>query len=294
MTVRAVSVPATAADYLSLTKPRLSALVLITTAGGIWLAPGTLPPVRLLVTLLATAGIVGAANALNCFIERDSDRFMKRTRGRPLPAGRMDPQAALWFGVGLASVSLPALVLAANPLTGTLGFTALLSYVFVYTPMKPRSWLAMLVGAIPGALPPLMGWTAVTGAVTLPGVVLFGILFFWQLPHFIAIALFRKEEYAAAGLTSLPLEKGDAHARAQLFVYLLTLFPITLLPYALQVAGSWYLGAAVGLGAAFVGLGAYGFVRGLGAAWARRVFLLSLLHLSGLFAALMMNGGGRA
>ncbi len=289
-----VPLPAGAADLLSLTKPRLSALVLCTTAGGMWLAPGSLSVVQAAVTLLATAGIVGAANALNCYLERDSDRFMSRTCGRPLPARRMDPQVALWFGVSLATVSLPALAVASNALTGTLGFTALLSYVFVYTPLKQRSWIAMLVGAVPGALPPLMGWTAVTGTVGLPGLVLFSILFLWQLPHFLAIALFRKKEYAAAGLTSVPLEKGDAHARAQLFGYLVALFPVTLAPYALGLAGPWYLGAAVLLGGGFVGMGAYGYVRGLGAAWARRLFLASLLYLTALFTALMLNGGGRA
>ncbi|MGQ0505543.1 MAG: heme o synthase, partial [Myxococcaceae bacterium] len=237
MNARAVSSPATAADYLSLTKPSLSSLVLCTTAGGMWLAPGSMGPLRGWVMLLATAGIVGAANTLNCFLERDSDRYMRRTARRPLPDGRMDPQTALWFGGLLAAVCLPALVLASNPLTATLGLTALLSYVFLYTPLKGRSWMAMLVGAVPGALPPLMGWTAVTGKVTVLGALLFGLLFLWQIPHFIAIALFRKDEYAAAGLTSLPLERGDAVARAHLVAYSTALFGVTLLPYALGFAG---------------------------------------------------------
>ena len=156
-------------DLLSLTKPRLSSEVLFTAVGGMWLAPGKLSPVRALVVLLATAGTVGAANALNCYLERDSDQFMARTRNRPLPAGRMEPAIALWFGISLGALSLPALAIASNALTAMLGLTALLSYVLVYTPMKAKSSAAMWVGGIPGALPPLMGWTAVTGAMDAPG-----------------------------------------------------------------------------------------------------------------------------
>lgn len=292
MNARAVSLPTTAADLWSLTKPRLSSLVLCTTAGGMWLAPGQLSAARVVVTLLATAGTVGAANALNCFQERDIDRFMARTRNRPLPAGRMEPAVALWFGVSLAAVCLPALALGANLLTGVLGLTALLSYVLVYTPLKARTSVAMLVGAIPGALPPLMGWTAVTGRMDLPGVALFAILFLWQLPHFIAIALFRKEEYAAAGLKSLPLTRGDATSRAHIVAYLTALVPVTFTPYVLRVAGPGYLTLAILLGAIFFGLGAWGFVRRLGRAWARQLFAASIVYLAGLFVALMMDGRG--
>lgn len=292
MNARAVSLPTTAADLWSLTKPRLSSLVLCTTAGGMWLAPGQLSAARVVVTLLATAGTVGAANALNCFLERDIDRFMARTRSRPLPAGRMEPAVALWFGVSLAAVCLPALALGANLLTGLLGLSALLSYVLVYTPLKARTSVAMLVGAIPGALPPLMGWTAVTGRMDLPGVALFAILFLWQLPHFIAIALFRKEEYAAAGLKSLPLTRGDATSRAHIVAYLTALVPVTFMPYVLRVAGPGYLMLAVVLGAIFFGLGAWGFFRRLGRAWARQLFVVSIVYLTGLFVALMVDGRG--
>lgn len=289
MSARAVSLSTTASDLLSLTKPRLSSLVLATTAGGVWLAPGELSVPRVLVTLLATAGTVGAANALNCFLERQSDRFMARTQNRPLPSGRMEPGVALWFGLSLAGVSLPALALGANLLTAGLGLVALLSYVLVYTPLKSRTSAAMLVGAVPGALPPLMGWTAVTGQVDSAGFVLFSILFLWQIPHFLAIALFRKEEYAAAGLKSVPIERGDESSRAQLVLYLVALLPMTMLPYQLRVAGGWYLLVAAALGLAFLGLGAWGFFRQLGKPWARQTFFFSLLYLTGLFAALMLD-----
>jgi protoheme IX farnesyltransferase len=247
----------------------------------------------MLVVLLATAGIVGAANAFNCYIERDIDRFMARTRNRPLPAGRMDPAVALWFGISLSVVSVPALGLGANWLTCALGLLALLSYVLVYTPMKGRSWAAMLVGAIPGALPPMMGWTAVTGRLELPSIVLFAILFLWQIPHFIAIALFRKEEYAAAGLKSLPIEKGDDISRTQIVLYLAALLPISLMPYFLGVAGLGYFAIALILGAAFLGLGAWGFWKRLGKKWARQLFFASIVYLTGLFIGLMVNGGGQ-
>ena len=289
MSARAVSLSTTASDLLSLTKPRLSSLVLATTAGGVWLAPGELSVPRVLVTLLATAGTVGAANAFNCFIERKSDRFMARTKNRPLPSGRMEPGVALWFGLSLAAVSLPALALGANLLTAGLGLLALLSYVLVYTPLKSRTSAAMLVGAVPGALPPLMGWTAVTGQVDNAGFVLFSILFLWQIPHFLAISLFRKEEYAAAGLKSVPLERGDESSRAQLVLYLVALLPMTMLPYQLRIAGGWYLAVAAALGLAFLGLGAWGFFRQLGKPWARQTFFFSLLYLIGLFAALMLD-----
>ncbi|RKH00062.1 protoheme IX farnesyltransferase [Corallococcus praedator] len=289
MSARALPQSSTASDLISLTKPSLSSLVLITAAGGMFLAPGPLGPVRALVTLLATAGTVGAANAFNCYMERHSDQFMARTRNRPLPAGRMDPSTALWFGLSLAVVSLPALVLGANLLTGVLGLIALLSYVLAYTPLKARTSAAMLVGAVPGALPPLMGWTAVTGTVDAGGFALFAIMFLWQMPHFIAIALFRKEEYAAAGLKSVPIERGDESSRAQVVLYLVALVPMTLLPFQLHIAGTWYLAAAVVLGLSFLGMGAWGFFKHLGKPWARQTFLFSLVYLTGLFAAMTLD-----
>lgn len=280
----------TASDLLALTKPRLSANVLFTAGGGLWLAPGHISLTSAVVMLLATAGIVGSANAFNCYIERESDRFMARTRSRPLPSGRMEPQLAFWFAVSLSAVCLPALALASNLLTGMLGLLALLSYVGFYTPMKARHWSAMLVGGIPGALPPLMGWTAVTNRMDAVGLALFAILFFWQMPHFIAIALFRKDEYRAAGLHSVPLALGDFTARAHIVLYTAVLIPVSLLPYLLGAAGRIYMAAAVILDAAFLAFGVYGFVRRLGKGWARQMFALTLVYLPVLFIALMVNG----
>lgn len=285
------SVGATIRDYVSLTKPRLSGLVLFTTAGGMWLSRQPVSGWTWLWALLGTAGTVGAANALNCVIERDSDRFMARTAVRPLPSRRMTTQPALLFAAVLAGLALPMLSLGVNWLTGMLGLVALLLYVLAYTPMKSRTHFAMLVGAIPGALPPLMGWTATTGRVEVPGLVLFGILFFWQLPHFIAIALFRKDEYRAAGLTSLPLQKGDDVARLHAVLYLLALLPVSVLPTVVGVAGWLYLAVALVLGAWFTWVGIDGWRKKGDERWARKLFKVSLLYLTGLFAALGVSGG---
>lgn len=286
---RPKSALAVAADYLALTKPRLSGLVLFTTAGGMWLAGGAAGWASWLLALAGTAGTVGAANSFNCFIERDSDRFMARTARRPLPARRMEPPHALAFAVLLALGSLPLLALGTNLLTGALGLLALLSYALVYTPLKSRTHWAMVVGAVPGALPPLMGWTAVRGRVELPGLALFAILFFWQLPHFIAIALFRKDEYRAAGLTSLPLEKGDGVARLHAVLYLAALLPVSVLPAFAGVAGPLYVVSALALGAGFAAVGVRGWRTGGDARWAHRLFGVSLVYLTGLFAALGLD-----
>jgi protoheme IX farnesyltransferase len=293
MSARAATLTSTAGDLLALTKPRLSSLVLATTAGGMWLAPGGMSAPRALLTLFSVAAIIGAANALNCYLERDVDRFMKRTRNRPLPSGRMEPQVALWFSLSLAAVALPGIALGSNLLTAGLAALAFGTYVLLYTPLKARSDLAMFVGAIPGALPPLMGWTAVTNSLDLPGLVLFGVLFAWQIPHFLAIALYRRDEYLAAGLKSLPLVRGEAVSRIQIVAHVAVLIPVTVLLYPMHVAGLVYFVAALVLGAGFLGFSVYGAVKKLGEVWARQLFLVSLIYLTGLFLVLMADGHPR-
>jgi heme o synthase len=285
----ALTVGAIARDFVSLTKPRLSSQVVFTTAGGMWLSGVSVPWWTWVCALLGTAGTVGAANALNCVIERSSDRLMGRTARRPLPAGRMEALPALVFAAALAAFSLPVLAAGTNLLTGVLGLVALLSYVLLYTPLKARTHWAMQVGAVPGALPALMGWTAATGRVGAMGLALFGILYFWQLPHFIAIALFRKREYLAAGLTSLPLEKGDAVARWHAVGYLVALLAVSLVPVALGAAGWLYGMLALLLGGVFLGEGVRGAVRQGDAVWARRLFGVSLLYLTAVFVALAVD-----
>lgn len=276
-------------DIVALTKPRLTALVLCTTAGGLWLAGGRFQTLRALLALIGTTLAVAGAHALNSWIERDLDALMERTRDRPLPTGRVDPRFALALGVAFSIVSVPTLWFGVNPLTGLLGALALGSYVLVYTPMKTRSPAALFVGAIPGALPPLMGWTAETGRVEWPGVVLFAILFLWQLPHFLAIAVGRKEDYARAGMKTFPLVHGDASARRHSIAYVLALIPLTLALVPLKVAGTLYLVAAIGLGALFLWASVFGWRPGNERRWARRLFFVSLAHLTGLFVALMVD-----
>ena len=200
-------------DIVSLTKPRLSGLVIFTAGGGLVLAPGSMPLWRAIGTLLATSLVVGSANSFNCYLERDLDQHMERTRSRPLPSGRLDPSVALWVGAILGLIALPALAYFSNLLTAGLGLLGLLSYVFAYTPMKQKSAMALWVGAVPGAIPPLMGWTAVRGRIELAGLVLAAVLFCWQIPHFIAVGIARREDYARAGHKILPLVATDKQTK---------------------------------------------------------------------------------
>jgi protoheme IX farnesyltransferase len=187
--------------------------------------------------------------------------------------------------------SVPLFTFLVNPLTGLLAAIALVSYVWVYTPLKQRSWTALLVGAVPGALPPLMGWTAATGRLEVPGLVLFAVLFVWQIPHFIAIALFRREDYERAGMKVLPAVLGDRSARWHAVIWAGLLLPVTLLLVPIGVAGMVYLVVAGVLGAGFFAMALIGLRRDAGRPWARRLFLASLVHLTVLFAVLMLDAG---
>jgi protoheme IX farnesyltransferase len=277
-----------AGDVVSLAKPRITLMVLITAAGGLSLAGGV-DLKTAFCTLLGTALVVGSANSLNCWLERDIDRHMARTRNRPLPAGRLAPSIALAFGMTLAFVSIPLLTLGVNRLTGLLAAIALVSYVAVYTPMKQKSPAALLVGSVPGALPPLIGWTAATGRLDWAGLALFGILFFWQLPHFIAIAIFREDEYTRAGFKVLPAVRGLHVAKVHAAVHALLLLLVSLLLVPLQVAGALYCVTALLLGAGMVAIALRGFAPGAGHRWARQMFAASLVYLPLLFAALAVD-----
>jgi len=191
-----------------------------------------------LVTLVGTLLLVGSASTLNMFLERDVDAKMARTRHRPLPAGRLSAPLALWFGLVQAAVAVPMLWFGANALTGALGALALVLYVLVYTPLKRKTTLSLLIGAIPGAMPPLLGWTAATNHVTVAALAVFGVMFFWQIPHFIAIALFRTDDYVNAGLKILPAEVGEPAARKQLFGYLVAQIVVTLALVPLGLGGT--------------------------------------------------------
>jgi protoheme IX farnesyltransferase len=277
-------------DLLQLAKPRITALVVFTTASGLWLAPHRLPVHTVLFTLLGTVLIVAAANTLNMYLERDSDALMPRTMNRPLPAGRMEPAVALRFGLALAAVSVPMLTFAVGALPGLLASIALVSYVLLYTPMKRQTAAALLVGALPGAIPPLIGWTAATGRLDLPGVLLFAVMFLWQVPHFLAITLFRKEEYGRAGLVVQPNEEGgERAARTNIVRYTVALVAVSLLFVPIGTAHLAYLLTALFAGLAFLGYGLLGLRDDKGPRWARNLFLLSLIYLPVIFAVLMLD-----
>jgi heme o synthase len=294
-----------AVDLVALVKPRIMVMALLTAAGALSLAPVT-PPVSVVVWLLAgTALIVGAANTLNMWLERDVDCLMSRTRNRPLPMGRLDARTALIFGAIQGVLSIPALAMV-NLVTAGLGMVALLLYVGVYTPMKQRSYWAVWVGAVPGAMPALMGWTAATGRIELGGLAVFAVLFFWQIPHFHAIALYRQRDYDAAGLKTLPGTHGAAAAQRAIGRYLVVqvIASLTLVP--LGVAGTLYLVTASVLGAFVLIQGlrvaattVQARSRGLATAppaaasltrWARNVFIASIVYLPVLFAVMVLDG----
>jgi len=260
-------------DYVSLAKPRITALVAFTTASGLWLAPIRPPPAIIVLTLLGTVLAVASANVLNMYLERETDALMSRTMRRPLPARRMDPRFALRFGLLLSAVSLPLLGLAVGPLPGVLAAVALVSYVLLYTPMKRRSPASLLVGAVAGALPPLIGWTAATGRLGLPGLLLFAVMFLWQVPHFLAITLFRREDYARAGLLVLPNEPGgDRKARRSIVSYTVALVSVSFLFVPLGVAHTLYFVTALCAGALFVAYALNGLRPSAGRRWARNEF----------------------
>jgi heme o synthase len=281
-------------DLVSLTKPRITALVLVTEASGAWLAPGRARSGALWLSFLGTSLIVGSANVLNMWWERDVDALMTRTRDRPLPAGRLSPDVALAFGLALAAVSAPMLFLV-NVATGLLGIASLVSYVAVYTPLKRYTHLALLVGAVPGAMPPLLGWSTVTGSVGLGGMLLFGVLFLWQVPHFAAISIFRAEDYGRAGLQVISVQHGERAARRMVALWSVPMVAASLLFVPYGLAGRSYAVVSALLGAAFLAVA----LRGLSAQvdfdakrWARRVFLLSIPYLSVLMAALAIDRPG--
>ncbi|HEY0476603.1 MAG TPA: heme o synthase [Kofleriaceae bacterium] len=277
-----------ATDLVALVKPRILVMALLTAAGAMSLAPGAVPSARALWLILGTGLIVGSANTLNMWLERDIDCLMARTRNRPLPQHRLAPRTALVFGGLQGALSLPALAMV-NPVTACLGLVALVLYVGVYTPMKQRSHWATWIGAVPGALPALMGWTAATGRIELAGLTVFGVLAFWQIPHFHAIALYRQRDYDAAGLKTLPGTHGIAAARRQIVGYLAVQVAVSLSLWPLGVAGVPYLVTAAVLGAAVLVQGASGLAAGT-QRWARSVFIASILYLPVLFAVMVLDG----
>ncbi len=242
-------------SYYQLTKPRIILLLLITTAGGMWIAAaGQVDPVLLLVTLLSGAFAAGAANTINCFYDRDIDYIMERTRHRPLPSGRVQPHHALLFATILTIISFTLLTVFANLLAACLAMSGIVFYVLVYTHwLKRHSTSNIVIGGAAGAIPPLVGWAAVTGDLSWAAWTLFAIIFFWTPPHFWALAVMIREDYAKVGVPMLPVIEGNETTSRQIFYYTLALIPVTLLlVYPLHVMGPVYAAIALFLGVIFV------------------------------------------
>ena len=269
-----------ATDYVALAKPRLNMLVVASGLAGYAMAGGESARVGVVLSILVGTGLVaGGASAFNQIIERDTDALMKRTRLRPLPDGRLGAVEAAALAAALSLAGLIILAVGANPLSAGVALATLLSYTLVYTPMKKRSSFATVIGAIPGALPPVIGWTAARGEISPGAWVLFGIVFLWQLPHFLAIAWIYREDYANAGFAMLPVLDPDGRSTArQSVVYAAALLPLSLAPTLLGMTGSVYFVGALALTVLFVGL-SLRFAATRAVSDARRLFFGSIIYL---------------
>jgi heme o synthase len=277
-------------DYIALMKPRITLMVVLTALFGFYLASPSPMDVALLVNLLAgTALSCAGAGALNMAMEVRADGAMNRTRLRPIPAGRVPMGTAVSFGGILATAGVALLAVKVNGLTAVLSAATIVLYLFVYTPLKSRTSLCTVIGAIPGALPPVMGWAAAKGSLDAGAWALFGVLFFWQLPHFLAIAWMYREDYARAGYPMLPVTdpEGGSTAR-QVVLQTLALMVISLAPVGLNLAGGAYLAGASVLGVAFLAFG-LAFAQVRSRERARRLFLASLAYLPGLLGLLAVT-----
>jgi len=281
-----------AADLLDLTKPRLSLLVVLSCAVGMALAPVPSPGwARALAAIAATGAVVGGANALNCYRERESDKWMRRTRTRPLPSGRLEPGLALAFGLALSVAGIAGLTLL-RPLSGALATIAVGTYVLLYTPMKRTSSLCTLVGAVPGALPPLIGWTAAGGSLDPGAWALFAWMFLWQPPHFLALATLYRDDYAAAGMPMFPVQHvGDGTVERQTILWIAALLPLPLLLVPLSKAGIITAVATPLLGLAFLLVAWRGKKTGATPAWARATFIASILYMGLTLLAFVLDAG---
>ena len=278
------------AAYAELTKPRITFLIVLTSAAGFALASrGAVDYVGLFRSLLGIALLSSGIATLNQYAERDLDGLMRRTASRPLPSGKLAPWEALAFGAGITILAEIYLLVLVNPLSALLGLTVIAGYVFAYTPLKTRTTLSTLVGAFPGAVPPLIGWAAARGTISLEGWILFAILFLWQFPHFLAIAWMYREDYGRAGILMLPVVEPDGRVTAQqIVVYTVMLLPVSLLPTVMGMAGRVYFVGAIVLGLLFL----YSALRAafsMSRQQARRLLLASVLYLPLLFLLMVLN-----
>lgn len=279
-----------AADFVALTKPRLNLLVLMTTVAAYFLGASDEAPLMLLVhTVIGTALVAGGASALNQVWERETDAMMRRTRLRPLPDMRLHPEDALWFGVLISALGITELALGVNVRSAFVALVTLLSYVLVYTPLKLRTSLSTIVGAVPGALPALIGWAAATDSLSIEGWVLTGIVFMWQMPHFLAIAWLFRDDYARAGMPLLPVIEPDGRSTGrQTVLYSASLIPVSFLATAVGLGTVWYLAGAIVLGTLLLVM-SLEFSATRDVATARRLFLGSIIYLPLLWIVLLAD-----
>jgi protoheme IX farnesyltransferase len=279
-----------AAAYVELTKPRITFLIVLTAAAGFALASiGHIDYLAMLRALIGIGLLSSGIATLNQYAERELDGLMRRTANRPLPSGKLAPWEALAFGAGITILAEAYLLVLVNPLSALLGLTVIAGYLFAYTPLKTRTTLSTLVGAFPGAVPPLIGWTAARGTISLEGWILFAILFLWQFPHFLAIAWMYREDYSRAGILMLPVVEPDGRVTAQQIVaYTLMLLPVSLLPTLMGMSGKIYFVGAIVLGLLFL----YSSLRAafsMSRQHARRLLLASVLYLPLLFILMVLN-----
>ncbi len=276
-----------AQDLFETTKPRILLLVILSTLVGFLLATEARAAGLLFATLIGTALVCASCNSLNQLLEKDMDAKMQRTRKRPLPAGRLTPLQVLIFGCALGTLGLVYLAFAVNLLTALLGALSLGMYLFIYTPLKRKTPLCTLIGAVPGAAPVLMGWTAGSGTIDAGGWILFSIIFLWQLPHFFAIATMYREDYAAADFPMLPVRDMGA-ANRQIVIYSAGLLLVSLSPTLIGLAGMLYLYAALALGVLFLALGIGSLIPKLGIS-PRMLFFSSIVYLPVLLTLLVVD-----
>jgi protoheme IX farnesyltransferase len=275
-------------DYLELTKPKVQSLLLLTTIATMYVA-GDPSPLLVALTCLGGYMSAGGAGAVNHWFDRDIDAQMKRTASRPVAAGRVSPRAALTFGCVLAAASVLELSVAVNPLAAVLSFSGFLGYVLVYTVwLKRRTPQNIVIGGAAGAVPPLVGWAAVTGSVSGTAVILFFIVFFWTPPHFWALSLLMKDEYGRVGVPMLPVVRGETETRRQIVLYAVLLYAVTQLPFCAGGFGVIYLACSLVLGLAFIA-GAVQLYRRADRASALRLYLFSLAYLALLFCAMVAD-----
>ena len=286
---RAATAGAEVADYVEVLKPRVMALVVFTGLVGLSVAPGHLHPVLAAVAVLCIAVGAGSAGAINMWYDRDIDALMRRTSRRPLPTGRMMPGEALGFGVVLGVGAVVVMGLALNSVAAALLAATILFYVFVYTIwLKRRTSQNIVIGGAAGAFPPIIGWAAATGEIGWGAIALFAIIFFWTPPHFWALSLYRVDDYAAAGVPMLPVVSGSRETRRQILLYTLVLWPVTVGPWLLGIAGDLYAAGALLLNAIFTGT-AIQVCRDDSDRSARQMFAFSLLYLFLIFSLLLVD-----